>query len=339
MSVKLSLRKMGIPVPEIARGVNPHEVIRQSMFTLEGPVFGGEGKNHSIVLLDQAGGMPCFMDLSGAKDMEALVELLDAAAPGHTWETSSEPTEKTVLKEAAEGENDNVIAAVTLYTDGNDKDPSDPEYIAPDSNFKLTVTVPSVDTNPFGTDTVEITKATAATADEYKYVIQLSENFPTEATGTYGTDQVEEPADTEAVLEERLTYLADRLYVVRAGAEYSEMTLLSALSDYDALDAAHDTCCKLEKGRVTNLCVLPLLDNAHIQEYAEAVIQGEPACLFVKSDGTRVTLAPASFADTVFTGWTKVVFSSIVVNDVVIKESVDKDGVKHRNLFIDITCC
>lgn len=57
----LSLKKMGIDNFVVARGVNPHVNIRQSAFTLDGPIIKARSAYaHEIVLSDHAAGMPAF---------------------------------------------------------------------------------------------------------------------------------------------------------------------------------------------------------------------------------------------------------------------------------------
>lgn len=96
--VTMKLNRMGIPVPEIARGVNPHETIRESMLTLEGPVVTDDvalAGNHRLVILNPVGGAPAFYPLAGhattdpeETGADGLIAFLDSVCPGHTYENN-----------------------------------------------------------------------------------------------------------------------------------------------------------------------------------------------------------------------------------------------------------
>lgn len=62
--VSLTAKTMGISTPIIARGVNPHEAIRQSALTLDGPAMNTALRSHDIVLVDaMPNGIPGFSAL------------------------------------------------------------------------------------------------------------------------------------------------------------------------------------------------------------------------------------------------------------------------------------
>lgn len=59
--VSLTAKTMGISAPVIARGVNPHEAIRQSALTLDGPALDTALEAHDLVIADAApNGIPAF---------------------------------------------------------------------------------------------------------------------------------------------------------------------------------------------------------------------------------------------------------------------------------------
>lgn len=63
----MEVKKMGIKVPQVARGINPHENIRQSALTLDGPAISNAVYAHDIVIADAINNGPGFNHLpSGA---------------------------------------------------------------------------------------------------------------------------------------------------------------------------------------------------------------------------------------------------------------------------------
>lgn len=63
-NISLTAKTMGISTPIIARGVNPHEPIRQSALTLDGPAIDTPMIAHELVLVDAApNGVPGFSHL------------------------------------------------------------------------------------------------------------------------------------------------------------------------------------------------------------------------------------------------------------------------------------
>lgn len=60
-NITLTAKNMGISTPIIARGVNPHEAIRQSALTLDGPALDAPAWAHDIVIVDATpNGTPGF---------------------------------------------------------------------------------------------------------------------------------------------------------------------------------------------------------------------------------------------------------------------------------------
>lgn len=82
--VSLNLKKMGISVPEIARGINRHESIRQSALTMDGPGLDRPLRNHEFVILASTGKRPAFLHLESGEgeDQAALVEKLQGVTKG-----------------------------------------------------------------------------------------------------------------------------------------------------------------------------------------------------------------------------------------------------------------
>jgi len=434
--VSLSYKKMGIPVPEIARGVNPHESIRQSMFTLEGPVVANDEElagNHRLVVLDPMGGMPAFVPLAGHGSVDKLITDLKAMCPTHEWTVvPAEPTTETILVE----ETDNtVISRKTDYLTGlaaEDKtvtltvpestntslpggdyifpimetvlnDETDSGIVTKNTAYltnlpegkTVTLTVPdSTNTSlPAGTYVFPIADPeatyTAALLAQYRWDVTVADTDPYEDGNFFGTanvttdsvvspetatkaaliaryqwdqtvdaedpygdgkffgtanvvsDEIEVSGNAGEQLEEILTFMANRLFVIRAGKEFAEMTLIDPViaTEYEGIDAADDTCCRLHKGRISNLCILDLADDPELNTYAYNVKEGECACIFVSEDASRVAIAPASFATDPFSTWMKVVLPNIIVNCASVKNTAGKDGITHANIYLDITCC
>lgn len=98
--VSLTAKTMGISTPIIARGVNPHESIRQSALTLDGPAMNVALRSSDLVLVDaMPNGIPGFSALPQANEIETyasargfenvndLQKFVDAFAPrfGIVW--------------------------------------------------------------------------------------------------------------------------------------------------------------------------------------------------------------------------------------------------------------
>ena len=331
--VSMNYKKMGIPVPVIARGINPHEVMRQSMFTLDGPVMTDKvalAGNHRLVMLDPAGGLPAFIPLSGYRDMATFTAVLSNLDLGHTWTNSYEPPVPAGSTVEATGD---VLTAQTTY---------------------FTTTLSSTGYIKQGDEA-----ARAMTADDCELVWE-------EGYDTLGSDAEhpiliyltpdDQPGNEDTVIPERIEWLFNRIFVVRAGTEFAEMPILDPVLDHESLDAAHDSCIRLNKGRISNLCILDLADDTDLETYVFNTKAGETASLFVKevtdantgATEVKVALAPASFGTTganpgdytgPFSGWVEVKLPSVVINDAYIKQTTDVNGVKHANVMIDITCC
>lgn len=68
--VSLTVKSMGIPTPIIARGVNPHESIRQSALTLDGPAIDEAIRANDLVMVDAApNGIPGFTKLPAVAEV------------------------------------------------------------------------------------------------------------------------------------------------------------------------------------------------------------------------------------------------------------------------------
>lgn len=399
----LVYKNMNLPTPIVSRGINPHEAIRQSMFTLCGPVMSTDpalAGNHRLVLLDPTGGSPAFSPISGYKDMAEFVDFLTNLDQGHDYgdvDDSSEDTPEPGSKqEATEGEQTSQKAALEALSDNlspkvmildgetvrpvNMTDSEDPHadwYYVLDTTKNGTVEDPilfvlndgqkqvATDTVPetqqaalnakiealtpvlpkiLDGDTVRdavIDDATASNNDWYYKLVLGTHTGTSEDPVEF--DLVPEPADDTAErLQRRFDWLFNRLFVIRTGSEFAEMPFLDPVLNDEVTDAAHDTCVRLHKGRISNLCVLELADDADLETYVNGFKPGETACLYFiaeENKPTRAALAPASFSDTAFDGWTKVELNSIVVNDARIKVTADVNGTKHRNVLLDITCC
>lgn len=351
--VTMKLNRMGIPVPEIARGVNPHETIRESMLTLEGPVVTDDvalAGNHRLVILNPVGGAPAFYPLAGhATDPEetgadGLIAFLDSVCPGHTY-TNNPAAEIPAHPEEAEAAQQNVQTTwCGSQTEG----------------WSLSI-YPDRD-NPSG-DTITVNAANAATEAKDAWYMRSSSD-PEDpwvlfsATYDSGTMIVAKkviaavPAtdNAEASLTERFNWLFDRLFIVRAGSEFAEMPIVDPVmyEEYEGLDAANDTCVRLHKGIISNLAVLGLTNDPNLATYVYNVKPGECAAIFVSEDGTEVELAPASFGHTPtdlsdtyigpFSGWTKIALPSVVVNKAEVKTRVTEKS-SETYVCIDITCC
>lgn len=73
--VSLTVKSMGIPTPIIARGVNPHESIRQSALTLDGPAIDEAIRANDLVMVDAApNGIPGFMKLPAVSELSQFAE-------------------------------------------------------------------------------------------------------------------------------------------------------------------------------------------------------------------------------------------------------------------------
>lgn len=320
--VTLRFNKMGIPVPEVARGINPHAVLRESMFTLCGPVLTEEPSlagNHRLVILDPTGGMPAFKPLTGYADMASLIDMLDRLDPGHTWNNSYTPTTDPQPKPAGDA-----AAAQLSWFQTNEA--SNPTIKYGDDDAKA---MTEADTNNLWA------------GDAAAWDTALGGGNPITADMTEGTVD-----NSATVLAERIGWLFNRIFIIREGSEFAEMALIDAAAEYDALDAAHDTCCRLHKGVINNIFVREIsegadavTDEAALRGYTDAVKEGECACIFVNADGTKVLLAPASFGSTVLAGYSKTELPSVVVNNATVKVLTDRDGVQHAYVSIDITCC
>lgn len=349
-NVSLSYKKMGIPVPIIARGVNPHESIRQSMFTLEGPVLANDEEfagNHRLVMLDPMGGMPAFAPLAGYETMEKLITALKEMCPTYEWTVTPEPpTTQTILKEAETAVADAQLTYLTNLPEGK----------------TVTITVPDLggeSQSPAKGDhavTSETDAEQKALLAKYEWdqTVPAQDDDPYDshflASASIVEDTVDLPGNADAQLTEIIDAMRNRLFVIRAGKEFAEMPMIDPVitTEYEGIDAADDTCVRLHKGRIANLCVLDLTDDPELKTYADHLVEGECACLFFSLDGSKVDLAPASFGTTgetegdytgPFSGWIKVVLPNIVVNSATVKISVGKDSVKHTGIYLDITCC
>lgn len=322
--VTLRLNRMGIPVPVIARGINPHAVLRESMFTLCGPVITEEPSlagNHRLVMLDPTGGMPAFRPLSGYKDMTELTDMLTKLDPGHTWTNSYTPTTDPEPKDAGD-------AAAAQLTWFQTNEASNPMIKYGEEDAKA---MTEDDTNYLWT------------GDASAWDTALGGGNPIIADMTPGT--TDNSAD---VLTERIDWLFNRMFVVREGSEFAEMALLDAAAEYDALDAAHDTCCRFHKGVITNLLVREMgegadaiTDEAALNGYVYDVKEGECACIYINSNGTKVLIAPFTFGEAggPLAGYTRIALPSVVINNAKVKTLTDRDGVQHAFVSIDITCC
>lgn len=70
--VVLDSKSMGIPTPVIARGINPHEAMRQSALALDGPALDSVIRANMLVLVDAApNGIPGFRTVPAAGDVVA----------------------------------------------------------------------------------------------------------------------------------------------------------------------------------------------------------------------------------------------------------------------------
>jgi hypothetical protein len=56
----VTLKKMGLSKPEVARGIDPHVPYRQSAMSIDGPVIDGPAYSHEMVILDYVEGYPAF---------------------------------------------------------------------------------------------------------------------------------------------------------------------------------------------------------------------------------------------------------------------------------------
>ena len=336
-SVIMPYKRMGIPVPIVGRGLNPHEAIRESVFTLDGPVMADRAElasNHKFVMLDPAGGCPAFSPLEGHESMDDLITFLSNLDPKHTWTTThesspAEPAEKKPLDPTTDAE---LITAQETY----------------------------ISTNT-GVQIMDGTTKRDATAADAQYKLILPDPFVSVEASIIQfemTDPVPATDNAAEVLEERLTWLANRIFLIRCGTEFVEMQYIDPVLGEETMDAAHDMCVRLRKCRISNLCVLELADDTKIQEAVDNTVPGECCCFFFNeaTEGgetmVKVAFAPASFGhipedtgsdddnpyDGPFSSWTKVACPAVTVNKAYPKRTTDARGVSHVNVMLDITC-
>ena len=324
--VLMPYKRMGIPVPIVGRGINAHEAIRESVFTLDGPVMADRAElasNHKFVMLDPAGGCPAFSPLEGHESMDDLITFLSNLDPKHTWTTThesspAEPAEKKPLDPTTDAE---LITAQETY----------------------------INTNT-GVQIMDGTTKRDATAEDAQYKLILPDPFVSVEASIIQfemTDPVPATDNAAEVLEERLTWLANRIFLIRCGTEFVEMQYIDPVLGEETMDAAHDMCVRLRKCRISNLCVLELADDTKIQEAVDNTVPAEGGETMVK-----VAFAPASFGhipedtgsdddnpyDGPFSSWTKVACPAVTVNKAYPKRTTDARGVSHVNVMLDITC-
>ncbi len=397
----LVYKNMNLPTPIVSRGVNPHEAIRQSMFTLCGPVMSTDpalAGNHRLVLLDPTGGYPAFSPISGYKDMAEFIDFLTNLDQGHKYGDEDDPqpgdpqvadldvqgsqklalenltdtlSEKVWIQDGATLRQIMMTDPAEPLPDGQDhadwyyvldlttagtqeapftfvlnvdaKDPATEEVAGTQESTLAALiaertVLPMVKAVDGTVNPAVIDDATSSNNDWY-YVLDFTDK---DGTAEHPVEYVPAPDTSAEKLQVRIDWLFNRLFVIRTGSEFAEMPFLDQVLNDEVIDAAQDTCIRLHKGRISNLCVLELADDADLETYVNGFKPGEAACLYFiaeENKPTRAALAPASFSDTAFDGWTKVELDSIVVNDARIKVTADVNGVKHRNVLLDITCC
>ena len=133
-NISLTAKTMGISTPIIARGVNPHEPIRQSALTLDGPAIDTPMFAHELVLVDAApngvpgfshiptiAGMPGYASNRGFPGVSTLQDFVGkfASRLGLVW-YGSEQAEMNMLgkvigDDSVECEYNNVIVLKDAY--------------------------------------------------------------------------------------------------------------------------------------------------------------------------------------------------------------------------------